>query len=46
MPVSIDKNLAKLLDESISNRSKYIEYLIYKDFQENNVGSIKDILLI
>lgn len=45
MPVSVDKNLAKLIEENITNRSKYIEYLIYKDFQENNVEGIKNILL-
>ena len=45
MPVSIDKKLAKLIDETITNRSKYIEYLIYKDFKENNVEGIKNILL-
>ena len=45
MPVSVDKNLAKLMDENITNRSKYIEYLIYKDFMKNNVEGIKNILL-
>lgn len=45
MPVSIDRSLAEFLEKSIINRSKYIEYLIYKDFQENNAEGIKNILL-
>ena len=45
LPVCINKELSKLIEENITNRSKYIEYLIYKDFQENNVEGIKNILL-
>ena len=35
--LSIDNELSKLIDENISNRSKYIEWLIYKDFKENSI---------
>ena len=43
--VSIDKNLSNLLNESISNRSKYIEWLIYKDMKDNNVDGIEKIII-
>ena len=45
IPVSVDKKLAKLIEENIVNRSKYIEYLIYKDFKENNVEGIKNLII-
>jgi metal-responsive CopG/Arc/MetJ family transcriptional regulator len=45
LPVSLNKELSKLIDENVTNRSKYIEYLIYKDFIENNIDGIKNILL-
>ena len=45
LPVSINKDLSNLIKENITNRSKYIEYLIYKDFMENNIEGIKNILL-
>lgn len=43
--VSIDKNLSNLLNENISNRSKYIEWLIYKDMMDNNVDGIEKIII-
>jgi hypothetical protein len=43
--VSLDINLSKLVNENITNRSKYIEYLIYQDMMKNQVEGIKNILL-
>ena len=45
VPVSINKDLSNLIKENITNRSKYIEYLIYKDFMENNIEGIKNIII-
>ena len=33
--VSIDKKLNNYIDELISNKSKYLEYLIYNDLLKN-----------
>ena len=33
--VSIDKKLNGYIDELISNKSKYLEYLIYQDLLKN-----------
>jgi hypothetical protein len=33
--ISINPELFKIVDESISNKSKYIEKLIYKDLLKN-----------
>ena len=33
--VSIDKKLNGYIDELISNKSKYLEYLIYQDLSKN-----------
>ncbi len=45
IPVSINKDLSNLIKENIANRSKYIEYLIHKDFMENNIEEIKNIII-
>lgn len=34
--VSIDKKLNGYIDEVISNKSKYLEYLIYQDLLKND----------
>jgi hypothetical protein len=33
--ISIDKKLNSYIDELISNKSKYLEYLIYEDLIKN-----------
>lgn len=43
--VSIDKNLSNLVNENMGNRSKYIEWLIYKDMKDNNVDGIEKIII-
>ena len=36
--VSIDKKLNKYMKEEFSNKSKYIEWLIYQDLKKNEVN--------
>ncbi len=43
--LSLDSELSKLISENITNKSKYIEWLIYKDFKENNVEGINKIII-
>lgn len=45
VPVSMDKKLANLIAENISNKSKYIEWLVYQDMIKNDVEGIKNILI-
>ena len=45
IPISIDKKLAELIANTISNKSKYIEWLIYQDMKKNDVEGIKDIFI-
>jgi hypothetical protein len=45
VPVSMDKKLAALIAENISNKSKYIEWLVYQDMMKNNVEGIKEVLI-
>ena len=33
--ISIDRNLDKDMDDTISNKSKYIEWLIYQDLKKH-----------
>ena len=43
--ISIDRNLSDLIKENISNKSKYIEWLIYNDMSNNNVDGIEKIII-
>lgn len=45
IPISINKELSNLIKENVTNRSKYIEWLIYQDMKNNNVEGIKKIIL-
>jgi hypothetical protein len=45
VPVSMDKKLAALIAENVSNKSKYIEWLVYQDMMKNNVEGIKEVLV-
>jgi hypothetical protein len=43
--ISIDKNLNDIMEEIISNKSKYIEWLIYQDLLKTDNDNIKKIIL-
>jgi hypothetical protein len=45
LSVSIDKQLSDLMKENISNKSKYIEWLIYQDMKNNSVNGIEKIII-
>lgn len=42
--IGINKKLYDVLDENISNKSKYIEWLIYNDLVKNN-KDVKKIII-
>ena len=44
MVLSLSPKLLEFLDENFENKSKYVEYLIYKDMKENDL--IKNDLFI
>ena len=43
--VSIDRKLDNLMNEKISNKSKYIEWLIYQDLKNSDDERITKIIL-
>ena len=43
--ITIDRKLSNIIDEIISNRSKYIEWLIYQDLKKSNVDGIDKIII-
>jgi len=43
--VSIDRKLDNLMNEKISNKSKYIEWLIYQDLRNSGDERITKIIL-
>lgn len=45
IPISLNKELSNLVKENITNRSKYIEWLIYQDMKNSNVDGIEKIIL-
>ncbi len=45
LSVSIDKQLSELIKENMSNKSKYVEWLIYQDMKKNNVDGVEKIIL-
>ena len=45
IPISIDKKLANLIDKLMTNKSKYIEYLIYADMNKNSAEGIENIFI-
>lgn len=45
LSVSIDKQLCELIRENSSNKSKYIEWLIYQDMTKNNVDGVEKIII-
>ena len=45
LSVSIDKQLSELIKENMSNKSKYVEWLIYQDMKKNNVEGVEKIIL-
>lgn len=45
IPLSLDRNLSNLIKENITNKSKYVEWLIYQDLLKNNIEGIKEVLI-
>jgi hypothetical protein len=45
LSISIDRQLSDLMKENISNKSKYIECLIYQDMMGNNVNGVEKIII-
>ena len=45
IPISIDKKLAELITNNISNKSRYVEYLIFQDMAKNSVEGIENIII-
>jgi len=45
LSVSLDRQLSDLIKENISNKSKYIEWLIYQDMKNSNVNGIEKIII-
>ena len=45
LSVSIDKQLSELIKENMSNRSKYVEWLIYQDMKKNHIDGVEKIIL-
>lgn len=43
--ISVDKQIANIISDNITNRSKYIEWLIYQDLLKNKIDGIKNILI-
>ena len=45
LKISIDVVLYNLMNEIVTNKSKYIEWLLYQDLKKNNVNGIDDIII-
>ena len=43
--LSIDRNLLDLIDKNITNKSKYIEWLIYQDLKKKEVPVTEKIII-
>lgn len=43
--ISIDRNLNDAMNESLFNKSKYIEWLIYQDLKKHKIEKIKDLMI-
>ena len=44
--ITIDKNLSDVVNEEFSNKSRYIEWLIYQDMKQNSKNEkIKKIII-
>lgn len=44
IPISLSRELSNLINDEIT-RSKYIEWLIYKDIQSKKIDGIEKIIL-
>lgn len=42
--IGVNKNVYDILNKNIVNKSKYIEYLIYRDLMKNNID-VKKIII-
>lgn len=45
MSISMDKKLTALIKENITNKSKYIEWLVYQDMKRNNIDGVEKIII-
>lgn len=45
LSISVDKQLTDLMRENISNKSKYVEWLIYQNMKSNNVNGVEKIII-
>jgi len=43
--ISIDKKLYHLIEDKFSNKSSYVEWVIYQDLMKNGVEEIKEIII-
>jgi metal-responsive CopG/Arc/MetJ family transcriptional regulator len=44
--ISVDKKLNNIIDDTIANRSKYVEWLIYQDLLKNSKDErIKEVIV-
>ena len=44
--ITIDKNLSDIINDDITNKSRYIEWLIYQDMKQNSKNEkIKKIII-
>ena len=46
LTITVDRNLSDIINEDITNKSKYIEWLIYQDMTQNSKNEkIKKIII-
>ena len=43
--ISLDRVLFDIIEEKITNRSKYIEWLIYQDLKKKGIKEVEDIIV-
>ena len=44
--ITVDKNLSDIINDEITNKSRYIEWLIYQDMKQNSKNEkIKKIII-
>lgn len=43
--LSLDRNLSDILEKTITNKSKYIEWLIYQDLKKKEVPGTEKIIV-
>lgn len=43
--ITLDRKLHDLIESKFTNKSKYIEWLIYQDMKNNGVNGIENIII-